>query len=167
MIDSVQSGKGHLLTVLSNPPTTSGVRTMLRVEAARSVLKFDSVSSVNLFSIATYRTGGISEVGADEADWIVARIAIEAAVKNSNSVLLAYGCQEPAGAARLHFRAQVSWLRHLVLMSNLQTWMIDGRPRHPSRWHRHTFAKYPLLTFAEALPLVLTPNDPLNPSTQK
>ena len=151
------SPAGHLLVVMSNPPTTSGARTLQRVEVAKVVLGYSTVAAVNLFSIPTYRTSGISEVGKSLSGWLEARIPLTIVVDKADAVVLAYGCQEPSGAARLHFRNQLDWLHSAIDASQLPVWMIDGRPRHPSRWHRHTFAQHPELAFAEALPLVLRP----------
>ena len=151
------SPAGHLLVVLSNPPTTSGNRTLQRVEVAKVVLGHSTVAVANLFSIPTYRTGGISDAGKTPAGWLSARVLLANAVAVADAVVLAYGCQEPSGIARQHFRDQLAWLQIALESRALPTWMIDGRPRHPSRWHRHTFAQHPDLPFADALPLVLRP----------
>jgi len=155
------SGLGHLVAVLSNPPTTSGARTLARVELARQVLGYDTASVANIFSIATYRTGGISVSGADPAGWEASHDLLRPAIDAADAVLLAYGRQEPSGPARIHFRAQVAWIRAEVESRNLPTWSVDGQPRHPSRWQRHTYSRFPLLPFQEALPLVLTRSSPI------
>lgn len=148
---------GRLAVVLSNPPTTSGLRTLQRVELARQTLGYASVVVVNLFSIPTYRTGGISEVGAVEVGWLNARPELSEVLSSADAVVLGYGCQEPSGPARFHFRDQLAWLFAEIENNKLRSWMLDGRPRHPSRWHRHTHAAYPGLPFAEALVLALRP----------
>jgi hypothetical protein len=147
--------KGNLLVILSNPPTTSGNRTLQRVDGARAVLGYSTVVAANLFSIPTYRTSGISIVGEAVEGWEAARVLLSDALASADAVILAYGCQEPSGLARQHFRDQLAWLHEKIQERDLRTWMIDGRPRHPSRWHRHTYKQYPDLGFAEALPLVL------------
>ncbi len=48
----------HLVVIGSNPPTTSGRRTLRRVELARELLGFRTVEIVNLFPWATYPYGG-------------------------------------------------------------------------------------------------------------
>ena len=155
MNDVSRCRDGHLLVVLSNPPTTSGIRTLQRVELARETLGYSSVAAANLFGIPTYRTGGISAVGIESNGWFTARAELREAIGAADAVILAYGCQEPSGFARQQFRDQLAWLEAAIEVRDLPRWMIDGRPRHPSRWHRHTYAKHPELTFAEALPLVL------------
>jgi len=119
------------------------------------MLGFTSVAVANLFGIPTYRTGGITAAGTEPPGWLSARTDLGDAIRQANAVVLAYGCQEPAGSARAHFRDQLVWLHRMIDDHELTTWMVDGRPRHPSRWHRHTYALHPHLTFAEALPLVL------------
>lgn len=146
---------GHLLVVLSNPPTTSGIRTLQRVELARGTLGYFSVSVANLFAIPTYRTGGISVAGIASDGWLSTRAGLRQAVTSADAVVLAYGCQEPSGLARKHFRDQLAWLKSALVDRQVPTWMLDGRPRHPSRWHRHTHAQLPDMTFGEALPLLL------------
>jgi len=145
----------RLVAILSNPPTTSGARTRARVESAREVLGFRTVEIANLFGHPTYRTGGISEVGKDASDWLIARRDLADTLLGADGIVLAYGCQEPSGDARVHYRNQLDWLESVLNDLDVPRWMIDGRPRHPSRWHRHTFAQHPELAFAEALPLVL------------
>ncbi|TQO19927.1 uncharacterized protein DUF1643 [Rhodoglobus vestalii] len=157
MNDTPSSPDRRLAVVLSNPPTTCGLRTLQRVELARETLGYASVVAVNLFSISTYRTGGISAEGAVEAGWLDARPELLDVLSSADAVVLGYGCQEPSGPARLHFREQLAWLQEEIGNHNLPTWMLDGRPRHPSRWHRHTHASYPDLPFAEALVLALRP----------
>ena len=143
------------MVILSNPPTTSGARTLQRVQLARETLGYSSVSVANVFSISTYRTGGITIAGAEPEGWLAARTELTAALNTADAVILAYGCQEPSGIARHHFRDQLTWLQTEIDALGLTIWMIDGQPRHPSRWHRHTHAQHPSLTFLEALPVVL------------
>jgi len=147
---------GHLLTILSNPPLTSGARTLARVELARHVLGYETVSVANIFAVETHRSGGISEIGAGSDGWEAAQRLLAPAINSADAVLFAYGRKEPSGPARFHFRAQLVWVRNLVESRALPIWDVDGQPRHPSRWQRHTYSKYPLLQFQEALPLVLT-----------
>lgn len=146
-----EKARGHLLVVLSNPATTSGARTLQRVELARTILGYKSASTVNLFSFATHRTGEISMAGAEADGWTGARKPIADSLHECEAVLLAYGCAEPTGPARQHFRNQVTWLRTEIGTRAIPVWTIDGRPRHPSRWQRHTHATHPDVPFREAL----------------
>lgn len=145
----------NLLTVLSNPATTSGIRTLSRVEAARKVLGFQTVAAENLFALATHSSRDISVAGVDASGWLLARSNLAQSLSIADAVVLAFGCSGPSGPALAHYRAQLDWLRMEILARGLETWMVGARPRHPSRWHRHTSAEYPSLTFQDALPFAL------------
>lgn len=150
------ASRGTLLAVASNPPLgTSGLRTTRRIEQAQAALGFGESVVVNLFSLATYRSGEIAEAGATEAGWLAARPPVEDELGRADGVLLAYGTSAPAGAARLHFRGQVDWLFQQVAKAQVPAWWVGGSARHPSRWHRHSFRHYPGLDFAAALPRIL------------
>lgn len=145
----------HLVVVGSNPPTTSGERTLRRVELARELLGFRTVEVVNLFPLPTYRTSGLAEVGQTQERWDQARGELRAAIGRASSVLLAYGLGEPTGVARTHHRAQVAWLRQLLIDEQMPVWSVGGEPRHPSRWHRYTHRLDPLRSFRDVLPEAL------------
>lgn len=141
-----------LLVIGSNPPSrTSGARTSARVEMAREVLGFERVRLVNLFALPSYRSGGLSELGATPQGWLEARAGMERGLGEAGAVLLAYGVGEPAGPARAYFRDQVAWLNEQIAARNIPTWWVGGAPRHPSRWQRYTWRAYPDLAFSEAL----------------
>lgn len=146
----------HLTAILSNPPTTSGERTLGRVGLAARVLNHDTFSVANLFPVATHRTGGITMVGTEESNWHRAREALQEALDQANTVLLAYGVEEPKGLARVHFRQQLVWLKTEIEARELAVVSFGERTRHPSRWQRHTFRAYPDLPFEEAARLALT-----------
>lgn len=146
-----------LLVILSNPPlSTTGDRTLRRIALLQELFGIDATLTANLFSIPTYRTGGLSDVGQASDGWLAARGQLSDAIDNCTAVLLAYGAQEPSGSARRHFRDQVKLARDLMSARNLPVWTTGGRPLHPSRWHRHTHSNYPDLDFREALVLSLS-----------
>ena len=145
-----------LTAVLASPPTTSGERTMRRLDLARQCLGLDQFIVVNLFARATYRTTDISIVGGEERDWASARPAILSAVTTADAVLLAYGISEPTGDARALHRLQVTWLSALIETTSTPVHLVGRRPRHPTRWHRWTRLEYPGVPFAEALRIALT-----------
>ena len=80
---------GHLLVVLSNPPTTSGARTLQRVQLAKETLGYSTVSIANVFSVSTYRTSGITIAGVEPVGWIAARSELTAALNTADAVILA------------------------------------------------------------------------------
>lgn len=145
-----------LLVVGSNPPSqTSGERTLARVEQARTILGFEKVVLANLFSLPTYRSGGVSELGQVPDGWLTARAGLQEALEDCSGVLLAYGVGEPVGAARTLHREQVKWLDAEIEQRALPTWWVGGAPRHPSRWQRFTWRACAGQKFTEALRNVL------------
>lgn len=148
---------GRLLVVASNPPSqTSGQRTVRRVDLARAHLGFDEVHIVNLFALASYRTGAVTTLGATPDGWLAARSPLSAELRQAHGVLLAYGVQAPSGPARAHHRQQLRWLVDEVVMLGLPVWGVGGAPRHPSRWQRFTSRAYAGVPFPDALKLSLT-----------
>lgn len=147
-----------LLVIGSNPPSeTSGVRTMNRLQQAREILGFDDVRLANLFSLASYRSGGVSELGVDPEGWLSARPLLEKELDDATAVLLGYGTQPPVGPARFHFREQLAWLGAELLALGVPTRWVGGAPRHPSRWQRYTHRTYPDLPYLDALSLSIEP----------
>lgn len=155
---------GTLLVVGSNPPAqTSGVRTLTRVEQAATLLGFERGVIANLFALPSYRSGGISELGQSPSGWLEARAPLISGLDDCQGVVLAYGTQEPKGEARAHHREQVRWLKDEIKHRELPTWCVGGAPRHPSRWHRHTWRESPGVEFSVALKASLSrcsENDP-------
>lgn len=142
-----------MVAVLSNPPTTSGNRTLARVEQAREILGATRVEVVNLFPLPTYRVTGIADVGTVELDWLAARPVIGRALRNADIAVLAYGTRPPTGPARMLQRDQVTWLRDQLVEFGIPAYVVGNAPRHPSRWQRYTSRVHPELPFYEALPL--------------
>lgn len=145
----------RLAVILSNPPLTAGTRTLNRVDLARQVLLCESTAVANIFPLATHRTGAVADLGGDRETWLGARDPLLASLEGASRVLLAYGIQEPAGVARLHFREQVRWLMDEISLRELPTLMFGDRPMHPSRWQRFTHRHYPDLSFDLAVRQVL------------
>jgi hypothetical protein len=152
----LSTSSGTLLIIGSNPPTTSGQRTLARAEQARHVLDFDRYEIVNLFSFPTYRTSGVSAAGISPDGWLDARQGLARALDGASAVLLAYGISKPSGEAAKHHVAQVKWLESEIDERGLPVWWVGGAPRHPSRWHRYTHRVHPETAFVTALTAALT-----------
>lgn len=144
-----------LLIIGSNPPTTSGQRTLARAEQARLILDFDCCEIVNLFSLPTYRTSEVALAGISPGGWLDARTNLAKALDRASAVLLAYGISKPAGAAAKNHEAQVAWLESEITRRGLPVWWVGGAPRHPSRWHRYTHRAHPKTDFPVALTTAL------------
>lgn len=147
--------EGTLACILANPPTTSGARTLARVELARTILGFRESCVANMLARPSYRTSGIGAVGAEIDGWLEARRRLEEVLMNADAVLLAYGVAAPSGQARGHFRDQVNWLQSVIAARGVRTYQVGDGPRHPSRWQRWTYRLHPDLGFPEALKLSL------------
>lgn len=142
---------GGLQAVLFNPPTGDGSRTLARVRLAAKILGHDAIGIANLFPIPTASVLEVNELGVDPMLWKTSREAIAQTLAGASDVLLAYGCQEPLGVVRHHFRAQVAWLHHELARVDARLWSVSPEPRHPSRWQRHTSRCFPELPFNQAL----------------
>lgn len=144
-----------LTAVLFNPPLSSGARTLTRVALAGRLLGHQQVAIVNLFPVATKSVLEVNTIGKDPNLWLSARKGIVDRLESNADVLLAYGCQEPVGEVRAHFRAQIAWLEKELHNVGSRTWSVSDQPRHPSRWQRHTARNYPGIPFITALELAL------------
>lgn len=80
---------------------------------------------------------------------------IQSGISLADGILLAYGTSAPPGQARHHWKEQISWLFGRLEPLNVPIWSVSDEPRHPSRWHRHTFREHPGMSFENALSLVL------------
>lgn len=141
--------------MLFNPPLSAGTRTLARVALAARLLGHQEVGVVNLFSVATKSVLEVNTIGKDLNGWLSARTDIAEQLTAQGDVLLAYGCQEPIGEVRAHFRAQIAWLQQELQDSGNTIWSVSDQPRHPSRWQRHTARAYPGMPFDKALELSL------------
>lgn len=140
-----------LLVVGTNPPMTSGDRTRARCALAATLLGFGSYRLGNLVSIPTRDVLDLSSLAGNRDAWTDARPLLEESLGVAHGVLLAYGVSEPSGTARSYFRDQVAWLFVTVKRVGVPTWQVGDRPRHPSRWQRHTSRVSPGMPFPEAL----------------
>lgn len=140
-----------LRAVLFNPPSGEGTRTLARVRLAAQILGYEEVVITNLFPLPTVSVLQVNQIGTDAELWESGRSGIAETLSGATDVLLAYGCQEPTGVVRHHFRKQLVWLHEILEDSGSRLWSVSERPRHPSRWQRHTSRHYPGTPFAEAI----------------
>ena len=144
-----------LLAICTSPPKTSGIRTLNRVESARKVLRFEYVRLANMFPFPTQSSGELKTLGVRKDPWMISRDEIQSGVSLADGILLAYGTSAPTGPARHHWREQIAWLFRTLEPTDIPVWSVSDEPRHPSRWHRHTFREHPGMPFDDALSLVL------------
>lgn len=148
-----------LLAILATPATTSGARTLARINTARHLLGYQKVVTRNVLNVATFRTTDISSAGSVAAPWLASRPLISGALKDCDGVLVGYGVSEPSGTAKSHYRSQLAWLWRQLQEARLPVWSVGLPPRHPSRWQRLTHRAQPGVPFSEVLPTVLLPAD--------
>ena len=142
---------GRLLVVGLNPPETSGLRTLQRIELARRLLGYETVDIRNLFASPTRSAVQLAAIGSQPQGWLMARADLADELAHADGVLLAYGVRAPGGPARRHFEEQVSWLDGVLNRAGLPVWLVGGAPRHPSRWQRYTHRSAPDKAFPDAL----------------
>jgi hypothetical protein len=122
---------------------------------ASEIIGCDDYVVVNLFPRPTRNVTEIALLGKDPQVWVEARPTVVAGLATCNEVLLGYRLSEPGGEARLHHRDQTTWIISVLQGLGRSAWTVGGRPRHPSRWQRHTSRAHPNLRFREALTLSL------------
>lgn len=154
-----------LTAVLLNPSTGPGTVTGTAVKAAGEVVGAESVQIINLCAAPSRDLPTLATVGAGPAPWLDARPKLVAAITHEDLVLFAYGLGGLTGPARQHFEGQVRWVHeHAVRAGHDSALMLDGRPRHPSRWRQYLGPQRGLFseaTFEERLRAALRPV-PLN-----
>lgn len=126
----------------------------------RHILGSDYCEVINLFSLPTYRIGGVALAGISPGVWLDARTNLAQALDRASTVLLTYGISKPGGAAARHHEAQVVWLEGEITRRGLPVWWVGVAPRHPSRWHRYTRRAHPETDFATALTTALARRAP-------
>lgn len=146
---------GNLVAVLHSLPIGTGARTLARVEIARKVLGFDSLSIANLYPAPIASSGRTTD---DASVWSAGRrdVARELARVDSMDVLLGYGVSMPTGPSRAMYRAQLEWLEGHIASSRARVWTFGGQPNHPSRWQRITHRHRPGATVEELARELLT-----------
>lgn len=87
----------------------------------------------NLFSLRSYPSGAISELGAHTYGWMEARAILEVELGEAKGLLLTYGVRSPTRPAREHYLSQTAWLNDRIIDLALPCWWGGNAPRHPSR----------------------------------
>lgn len=152
-----------LVAVLLNPvPHSRPTITMRNVEVAKTVVGADTVMVVNLHGEPTRDLPELAAVAHSRDGWRAERGRLKRALANAEHLLFAWGLGGLSGPARHHFLEQVSWtIDTAVAVGHTAAFMLDGAPRHPSRWRQYLGPENgrhaALATFEERLGLALTP----------
>lgn len=146
----------NLIAVLLNPVRHNRVTVTERnTRLAAAELGFGSVEIVNLSSVPTRDISELSRLGSDPRGWQRSRPPLRRALQRGDSLLFAWGTTRLTGPARSHQRHQIEWLLQVAEVSGHRAALVlDGLPRHPSRWHQYvgpTHGRYTGDTLAERL----------------
>lgn len=146
--------------VLLNPSDIAGARTRARVAKLATLLDCREYQVLNLCAVASSSVIELRDQGAVPTPWLESRRVLEAGIRSTAHVVLAYGVRGPSGPAGSHFRDQVAWLQSHLSTVGATVWTVGGSPRHPSRWQRYTHRHLPDVAFDDALVLSLRANAP-------
>jgi len=124
--------------ILLNPPLTEGAATQRHLRVAAELLGCGEIHIANLFAVPTRSVLEINEVGRDGAGWLAARRPLKRLIDSAEQIVAGWGVSGLYGPARTHRRVQVAWvLDRIVASGKDHIWMLNGEPRHPSRWHQY------------------------------
>ncbi|MGW7002537.1 DUF1643 domain-containing protein [Streptomyces sp. NPDC054933] len=129
-----------LCAVLLNPTpwpaaTTITYRNLL---AALPLTGCSRLDLVNLLDVPTRDQVELSSVLVSHADVERSRGLLQKTISGADEVLLAWGSSRVGGTTGRVVRQQQGWLiEHLNAAGREHTWMVGGRPRHPSRWRQY------------------------------
>lgn len=136
---NTQRGGHELCAILLNPSLkATGSTSQGNLEIAAPALGYSAVSIVNLIDLPTRNSKELSPLAVDPQIWIAARPRIESALSMADGVIFAWGASRLEGKANLWKENQVEWIIEQTLQLGHSTvFMMDGSPRHPSRWRQY------------------------------
>lgn len=151
-----------LCAVLLNPSFTSPSSVSYgNLRVAAEALGFGRVSTVNLVGRQTRNSHDLAELATMPAAWHSARPEIEDALQTSDHVLFGWGDSPLRGIANTWKQEQIEWtIGRAIDHGHEYVLLMDGKPRHPSRWRQYVGPQRGLFTgpslnhrFAQALKL--------------
>lgn len=142
-----QPGRRKLCAILLNPsPNPTGTVSVRNVDAVASHLGYKQLHITNLVNIETRESKSLSSLAAEPGPWLDARPSISEAVRDADDILFAWGHSPLPGRANRHKNIQIQWILDEVRrVGHTVAWMMDGLPRHPSRWHQYVGPKRGLI----------------------
>jgi hypothetical protein len=147
--------------ILLNPPLTGGSATTRHLQVAAEVLGCDGAQIANLFAIPTRSVVEINDAGRLWAGWEAARPELERVIASADELLAGWGVSGLHGEAADNLLRQVTWVGERVEQAVRRPfWMLNGEPRHPSRWHQYVSDRHGRAsgdTFRQRLASVLRP----------
>ena len=158
-----QEGDGPALCAVLLNPSFTGPNSVSHgnLRVAAEALGFSRVSTVNLVGVQTRNSYDLAELATMPAAWHSARPEIEDALQTSDHVLFGWGDSRLRGIANNWKQEQIEWtVGRAIDHGHEYVLMMDGKPRHPSRWRQYVGPQRGLFTgpslnhrFAQALQL--------------
>lgn len=129
----------RLTAVLLNPVLHDRETiTERNVTVAATMLGLQSVVIANMHVAPTRDLPALALVARDRCGWEASRGELAGALSHGGVLLFAWGVGGLVGPAREHLRAQERWVVDAALGAGHEVaLMLDGRPRHPSRWRQY------------------------------
>lgn len=133
------SCRGALVcAILLNPTLGEESVSGANLAVAASALGFRSLRIVNLVGINTRNSKELAQLAVDRQAWDASRPEIAAAIESCDQILFAWGSSPLAGTANKWRTEQINWVVSLCQsLGHRSAWMMDGVPRHPSRWRQY------------------------------
>jgi hypothetical protein len=108
------------------------------VGVAAAILGLQSVVIANMHGTPTRDLPALALIARDRGGWEASRGQLAEALTNNEVLLFAWGVGGLVGPAREHLRLQERWVVDAALRAGHEVaLMLDGRPRHPSRWRQY------------------------------
>lgn len=128
-----------LTVILLNPkPEGSTSVSVKRVHMAAQILGLDGVTIVNLTGASSVDSSALRASPSDSSSWMLARRELHSAMEGAENVLAAWGLGGLGPRWQPDFISQRRWLVSTMKTARIsRAWTLDGKPRHPSRWHQH------------------------------
>ena len=139
-VRTVHDAAGPALCAILLNPSFKGRNSVSQgnLQIAAEALGFDRVSTVNLVGVQTRNSHDLAERATTPAVWRSARPEIEEALRMSDHVLFGWGDSRLRGIANAWKQEQVEWIIDRAIDHGHEyVLMMDGKPRHPSRWRQY------------------------------
>lgn len=133
-------GETRAGAILLNPTgVIQGTSTSVRVlEDVRLSMGWAVLEIANLVGTPTRNSKELEDTTVSHRDFLSARDRLERVVATSDTLIFAWGIAPLRGMVGKYLRDQTEWIvsqaRH---HGHTHAWMMDGRPRHPSRWRQY------------------------------
>ena len=133
------SNRGMLCAVLLNPSfNAENTISHSNLGVAAASLGFDEFHIVNLIQIQSRNSKELAQKAIKQEAWLVSRPELGQALCSADEVVFAWGTSRLAGQANRHKDDQVEWtIQQTVRAGHTEVLLMDGSPRHPSRWRQY------------------------------